>query len=158
MIPAGFSFRLRPLPGSIGIYPNQKAIECLSKLAEQRNIRFVSRTFEKRKRKNLLTREELNGKWPITKIDIKKLLKKCFDEGITFLIDGETYPLVEKITKGQSLALNNHPNALKVFEEKAIQENFLINTQQEGTLASSELCKMRDEGLIEFDKNTFTLR
>ena len=128
--------------GYIGIYHNQKAIECLSKLAEQRNIRFSSRTFEKRKRKNLLTRDELNGKWPITKIDIKKLLKKCFDEEITFLIDGETYPLVEKITKGQSLALNNHPNALKVFEEKAIQENFLINTRQEGTLASTELCKI----------------
>lgn len=109
--------------------------------------------------------------------DVQKILTVCpsacrfhsmIIQNLFFAISEKNRKLIQKI--GHMSNRTTRTKLLSYLSEEAAKQNrshFTIpfNRQQladflcvDRSAMSNELCKMRDEGLIEFDKNEFTLR
>ena len=109
--------------------------------------------------------------------DVQKVLTVCpsacrfhsmIIQNLFFAISEKNRKLIQKI--GHMSNRTTRTKLLSYLSEEAAKQNrshFTIpfNRQQladflcvDRSAMSNELCKMRDEGLIEFDKNEFTLR
>lgn len=104
---------------------------------EQNNAYFI--------RENWLSAQELYHQFFANLNEIRPLLKKAFEEKITFSQEDKSIPLVQK--NGQTYFLANTPNSLQQFEIYAKNNHIDLkkrhhNNKREGMLTSRDLYKL----------------
>ena len=117
--------------------------DALSQLVEQ-NIPL--------KREGMLTVSDLMKLFKKSRKFFADILEKCYQEGYTFEVDDEHYPLVEKVKSNSYtiVMLNEHPNALEKLKKILFEvgTNLDISQKREGMRTCAEMAKLfgkRDE-------------
>ncbi len=133
----------------LALHENEKAFDVFNQLLKSEGVFLEERKNIPQKREGMLTSADLSKKYMKEISFFQKMLKKYYQENQTIIIDGQMYPLVERVKShaGSFLALHEHEKAFDMFKQLlesegvVLRERKNIPLKREGMLTSDELSK-----------------
>ncbi len=133
----------------LALHENEKAFDVFKKLLKREGFFLEERKNIPQKREGMLTSADLSKKYMKEISFFQKMLKKYYQENQTIIIDGQMYPLVERVKSCSHIcfALHENEKAFDVFKKLLKSEGIVlaerknIPLKREGMLTSDELSK-----------------